>query len=176
MDPVARVGDAAPDLALPDPDGVIHSLASARGRIVVLNFWSAECEWSARSDPMVIAAVKAAGEKAVLWAIASNPGENPEELRAGAVRAGLPVVLLDWEQRAADAYGAAATPHVFVIDAKGVLRYSGAPDDSTFRQPVPVHTFLKDALLAVLNGVEPPTPRTMARGCAIVRPMKEGEA
>ncbi len=174
MDSVARVGEAAPDFQGIDLDGNEHSLETARGQILVLNFWSAECEWSRRTDPGVVAAVAAAGERAWLWAVASNVGESVEGLREGAIRAGLSVVLLDREQHVADAYGAAATPHVFVIDRQGVLRYAGAPDDSTFRQPVPEHTFLKEAISAVATDQEPPTRRTQARGCAIARPMVSG--
>jgi hypothetical protein len=113
-------------------------------------------------------------DRARLWAVASVLGESVEGLREGAAQVGLSVVLLDRDQRVADAYGAAATPHVFVIDTQGVLRYAGAPDDSTFRQPVPEHTFLKDAILALARGHEPPTRQTPARGCAIMRPMLSG--
>lgn len=174
MDSVVRVGEAAPDFRLNDLDANAHSLESVRGQILVLNFWSAECEWSRRTDAGVVAAVAALGERARLWAVASNVGESVEGLREGAIRAGLSVVLLDRDQRVADAYGAAATPHVFVIDREGILRYAGAPDDSTFRQPVPEHTYLKDAISALANGQEVQTRQTQARGCAIVRPVVSG--
>ena len=174
MDSVARVGEAAPDFLLNDLDANPHSLETARGQILVLNFWSAECEWSRRTDLGIVAAVAAMGEQVRLWAVASNDGESVEGLREGAIRAGLSVVLLDRDQRVADAYGAAATPHVFVIDGQSVLRYAGAPDDSTFRQPVPEHTFLKDAISALATDQEPPTLQTQARGCAIVRPVVSG--
>ena len=36
--------------------------------------------------------------------------------------------LRDAEQAAAQAYGATATPEVFVIDREGIVRYHGAPD------------------------------------------------
>jgi peroxiredoxin len=174
MDSVARVGEAAPDFRLADLDGQGHSLETARGQILVLNFWSAECEWSRRTDPSVLAAVAGMDDSVRLWAVACNQGEGVEELRQAAVQAGLPVVLLDRDQRVADAYGAAATPHVFVIDTQGVLRYAGAPDDSTFRKPVPEHTFLKEAISALVSGREPPTRQTLARGCAIVRRVVSG--
>ncbi|MEX0788907.1 MAG: redoxin domain-containing protein [Anaerolineales bacterium] len=170
MDPIARVGEAAPHFRLVDLDGHEHSLETARGKILVLNFWSAECEWSRRTDPGVVALVAAMGDQARLWAVASNVGESVEGLRQGAVQAGMAIVLLDRDQGVADAYGAAATPHIFVIDRQGVLRYAGAPDDSTFRQPVAVHTFLKDAMAALAKDQEPPTRQTAARGCAIMRP------
>jgi hypothetical protein len=64
-------------------------------------------------------------------------------------------------------YGAKATPHFFVIDGDGLLRYSGAFDDVTFRQRTPTHTYLKDAVEAVLRGEAPNPAQTPAYGCAI---------
>ena len=50
MDPLARVGEPAPDFVLHDLEGRTCRLADERGRILVLNFWSAECPHSERID------------------------------------------------------------------------------------------------------------------------------
>jgi peroxiredoxin len=44
----------APPFTLPDLDGVLHSLEEQRGWIVLLNFWSAECSWCERTDPLLL--------------------------------------------------------------------------------------------------------------------------
>ena len=50
MDTVIQLGQPAPDFELPDLQGQPHRLSELRGRVVVLNFWSAECPWAERAD------------------------------------------------------------------------------------------------------------------------------
>jgi hypothetical protein len=78
-------------------------------------------------------------------------------------------VLLDEDHAVADLYGAATTPHFFVVDAEGVLRYAGALDDVTFRQKTPTRQFLAEAVAALLEGRLPDPAQTPGYGCAIVR-------
>lgn len=81
----------------------------------------------------------------------------------------LPTVLIDAQQTVADLYDAQTTPHVFVIDRDGILRYRGAVDDVTFRQRKPTRFFLDEAVDALLNGHLPALAETPAYGCAIIR-------
>ena len=69
----------------------------------------------------------------------------------------------------ADAWGAQTTPHVFVVDEAGVLRYQGAVDDVTFRQREPKRFYVKEAVDALLAGRLPEIASTPAYGCTIVR-------
>jgi len=69
----------------------------------------------------------------------------------------------------ADLYAAQTTPHVFVIDRQGLLRYRGAVDDGTLRQRIPTRFFLEAVVGALLEGRLPPLTETPAYGCAIVR-------
>jgi len=167
MEPVIRTGEAAPDFELPDLDGHPHRLASQRGRLTVLHFWSAVCPWTERTDGRVLAAVRAA--EADLWSIAANADESLDVLRRVAQARGLGLVLIDRGQRVADLYAAAATPHVFLVDSEGVLRYHGAADDARYRDPQPRRSYLADALHAVRRGLAPDPAVTMTYGCAIVR-------
>jgi peroxiredoxin len=157
----------APDFSLPDLSGALHRLSDLRGQVVVLEFWSAECGWCRRADEQLREWLPAWGEQVVMWAVAANPHETPEEMAEAAERYGVPLVLLDPGQAVTRMYGAKATPHFFVIDAGGLLRYSGAFDDVTFRQRTPTHTYLKDAVEAVLRGEAPNPAQTPAYGCAI---------
>jgi peroxiredoxin len=167
MESVVRVGAPAPDFELPDFDGRSHRLASQRGRLTVLHFWSALCPWTERTDGRVLAAVRAA--EADLWSIAANADESLDVVRREALARGLGLVLVDSGQHVADLYTAAATPHVFLVDREGVLRYYGAPDDARFRYPEPRRSYLADALHAVRGGLAPDPAVTVTYGCAIVR-------
>jgi peroxiredoxin len=169
MDPVARVGSPAPDFALRDLDGGVHRLADARGRVRVLVFWSAECPHSERADQILASLRPGWGRRVVVWWVASNANEEAERLRAAARHVQAEPVLVDADQSVADLYGALTTPHVFVLDAAGVLRYAGAPDDVAFRQPAPTRHYLADAVQALLDGRNPDPDSTSPFGCALVR-------
>jgi hypothetical protein len=78
-------------------------------------------------------------------------------------------VLRDQEHIVADSYGAQTTPHFFVIDRDGVLRYMGALDDTTFRKREPEKPYLAEAVRAVLAGKLPDPRETPGYGCTIVR-------
>jgi peroxiredoxin len=169
MDTLIRTGEPAPNFSLPDLDGRTHSLADYRGRIVVINFWSAECPHAARTDMELLSYLPDWAERAVALTIASNANESPPLLRQTAAERGLSLVLHDARQQVADLYGAVTTPHVFVVDAEGILCYQGAFDDTSFRQRSPTRSFLRAAVEALLAGSHPAPDQTPPYGCAIVR-------
>ena len=169
MDPLARIGESAPDFVLPDLEGRLCRLADERGRIVVLNYWSAECPHSERTDQILSSLRPAWRGRVTVWWLASNANEPDELLKLIAHQRQIGPVLLDVGQVIADRYGAQTTPQVFVVDAAGVLRYSGATDDVGFRQRVPTRRFLADAVQALLEGRAPEPETTAPFGCALVR-------
>ena len=169
MDTLISNGQPAPDFTLTDLDGVRHSLKDYRGRAVILNFWSAECPHARRCDLEVVSYLETWGGKVALVCIASNANEPLEMLSQVAAERRLPVVLHDPDQEVADLYGAVTTPHVFVIDQSGILRYQGAFDDVTFRKRTPTQHYLRQAVDAVLSGGRPNPGEIPAYGCVIVR-------
>lgn len=159
----------APEFTLPDLDGRIHMLSDYRGRIVIVNFWSAECPHSARFDRDITAALAQWGADVALLSIASNANEPEGILAAAARQRGIPVVLRDANQTVAGRYGAQTTPHAFLIDRLGILRYRGAVDDVSFGQREPTRFYLRDAVAAVLAGHLPEVSEAHPFGCTIVR-------
>ncbi len=81
----------------------------------------------------------------------------------------LPLVLFDAEHLVADLYEAVTTPHTFIVDREGILRYRGAIDDVTFRQRKATRFYLEEAVEALLDGRVPELQETPAYGCTIVR-------
>jgi peroxiredoxin len=158
-------GRPAPVFHLEDLDGRQIALEDFLERTVLINFWSAECPWSERADP-VLADWQG---RIVLLSIAANANEPPELLRQVAKKRGLQVVLQDPSHQVADLYGAETTPHLFLVDGGGILRYQGAVDDTSFRQKTPTRSYLEEALRAVMNGGKVPVEETPAFGCTIVR-------
>ena len=109
------------------------------------------------------------GEEVVMLPIAANRNESVQLVVEAAKMRGLPTVLMDAELFVTDLYEAVTTPHVFVIDHAGILRYRGALDDVRFRQPVVTRFYLEEVVEALLDEREPPLQETLAYGCAIVR-------
>lgn len=159
----------APDFELPDLNGKTHRLSDYRGRIVIVNFWSCECPHSERTDKAVMAMFAQWKDDAVMLSVASNRNESLAALKKAAESRRLPNVLHDADCGLANLFGAQTTPHVFVVDRDGILRYRGSVDDATFRQRAPARFFLDEAVESLIEGRLPSLTETPAYGCAIVR-------
>jgi len=155
MDTVIPNGQPAPDFHLHALDGRLYQLSRYRGSVVILNFWSANCPHAARTDQEIRAYLQDWKVRVTLLPVAANANEEPDLLRRVAGERGLSPVLHDPHQQVADLYGAATTPHLFVIDPDGLLRYQGAFDDVTFRQRVPTRHYLREAVEAGFERASP---------------------
>lgn len=159
----------APDFELPDLDGHPHRLSDYHGRIVVMDFWSCECPHSERTDRSLMSTFIQWDDEVVLLTIAANRSESAEAVAEAAKTRRLPRVLVDREQVVASLYEAQTTPHAFVVDRKGILRYRGAVDDVAFRQKIPTRFYVEAVVEALLEGRQPEVQETPAFGCVIVR-------
>lgn len=174
MEPLLVPGQPAPRFTLRDLQGETHSLSAAPGRVVVINFWSAECPWSARVDQEIKLFLEKWGDQVAWWLVTVNANE-PQDLllqaaqkQAAQGRAAGPVVLDD-RHTTADLYGAQITPHLFVIDPRGILRYQGSFDDVTFRRRIPTCGYVVEAVEALLAQQLPEICEAPAYGCVILR-------
>ena len=109
------------------------------------------------------------GDEVVLMSVASNRIESRESVAQAAETRRLPLVLMDSNDRVADLYEAQTTPHVYVIDRDGILRYRGAVDDVAFRVRKPTRFYLDEAVEALFEGRLPVLSETPAYGCTIIR-------
>lgn len=170
--PAARIGAAAPELELSDLGGVVHRLSAHRGKVVVLEWIAPDCPYVAKhhaAHRTVPDLVEKFRDRGVVWlAIASGAAADRDALAARVEAWGLPFpVLLDPEGQVAAAYRAHATPHVFVIDAEGLLRYSGAIDDDWSHDRLGQVNYLDEALTTVLAGQRLERTVTVPYGCPI---------
>ena len=159
----------APDFELPDLQGRLHCPCDYRGKIVIVNFWSAECPHSARTDGLIMNLLAEWNGEVELLSIAANRNESVQMVEETAKARRIPNILIDARRVVADRYDAMTTPHVFVLDRDGILRYRGAVDDVTFRHREAIQFFLRDAVEALLQGRVPELSETPAYGCTIVR-------
>lgn len=78
--------------------------------------------------------------------------------------------LLDTDGTIGKAYGATATPHMFVIDGEGHIVYQGAIDSISTADKADIEkaeNYVTAALDGVAAGTEIATPSTQAYGCGI---------
>ena len=134
----AKVGQPAPSFQLIDSTGQTRSLADYAGKTVVLEWTNHECpfvkkHYGARN---MQAQQRDATADGVVWLTvnSSAPGKQGHvdgaeaEAIRGEAKAAQTAYLLDPQGTTGRAYGAMTTPHMYVIDPDGVLRYAGAID------------------------------------------------
>ena len=176
--PQARVGDPAPAWTLEDLDGKSHSLADFKGKTVVL-------EWSNPSCPFIvnaygknlvqetIAAMKKMGEDHVYLVVNSTANKGKDavmtEQKEFLAKHKVEVPsLVDYDGTVGKAYGARTTPHMYVIDSKGVLRYHGAfTDDPRFNKGAERTNYVLDALAAIKAGETVSPDYVQPWGCSV---------
>lgn len=168
------VGAKAPGFALLNAvDGKTYSLADSKDKLSVVVFTCNQCPYAKAFEPRLIEIAKAYQRKGVAF-YAINPNDDnryAEEtlanLKARAVSKGYPFPYLkDGDSSVARAYGARVTPHVFLVDKKGVVRYRGYIDDSA-KPGERTNTGLTNALDALLSNKDVAETSTRAFGCTI---------
>ncbi len=119
----ARERTPAPILQAQDMDGAPHTLASFRGKVVLLNFWASWCPPCLREMPsMERLRIKMAGRP--LEIVALDSAETRDEVSAYLSRMplGFPV-LLDPDGSNTRRWKVFALPSSFLLDAEGRVRY-----------------------------------------------------
>lgn len=173
-------GTPAPAFTATDSAGKTISLASLKGRTVVLEWSNDGCPYVRKHyDSGTMQRLQADATRAgTVWltVISSAPGKQGhlnalEADTLTAERKAKPTsVLLDPKGQLGRLYGATTTPHVFLIDAAGVLRYAGAIDDKPSANPSSLQgarPYLREALEAVAAGKPVPVASSRPYGCSV---------
>ena len=174
------VGEAAPDFSLTDSNGKTQTLSQYRGKIVVLEWNNPDCpfvgkHYGSGNMQKQQADATAAG---VIWLTinSSATGKQGDLDGAGAnayvakVGGRQTAYLLDPTGSAGHQYGARTTPHMYVIDAQGVLRYMGGIDSiaSTDKDDLAKATQFVPQVLAELKAGKPVSVTTsQPYGCSV---------
>ena len=129
----------APNFKALDSYGNNIQLSDFIGSPVILEWTNHECPYVMRhyNEHNMQSVQKMALDAGVIWLsiISSTPGDqghvSPNKANAlTSSRAASPAhVLLDESGEIGMLYGAKTTPHMYMIDANGILRYKGAIDD-----------------------------------------------
>ena len=192
--PVPLVEDAkAPDFSLPGVDGKTYTLEDfSGGKALAVIFTTNHCPDAISSHGRMVALVDHFKGKSVKFvAINSNSPEGlhlPElgwtvyddsfedmKLISKDTGFNLPYLYDGETQGMAKAYGAIATPHIFVFDGDLKLRYNGRMDNGRRRLGPVEKNEGRDAIEAILAGKKPAVVKTRPVGCTTKWKEKAGK-
>lgn len=178
------LGATAPAFSLVGVDGKNYTLKDfAKSKALVLIFTCNHCPDARAARDKMVALHKDYKDKGVsVVAISGNDdkalrldelgysvyGDSLDDMKAVAKEENyiFPYLYDGATQAATKAYGAVATPHVFVFDAERKLRYHGRLDDARRSKKVIGKRYARIALDTILAGEEIETRTTRPFGCS----------
>jgi len=175
-----KSGEAAPDFTLKGADGKTYKLSQFKGKTVVLEWFNKDCPYVKKfyDSKTMQALQKEQTGKGTVWltVISSATGKEGHLTAADATKVmtdkgmAATALLLDEKSEVGKLYSAKTTPHMFVIDKKGLLAYQGAIDDrpsATLKSLEGAQNYVSAALTSLDKGEAVKTASTTPYGCSV---------
>ncbi len=172
--------EPAPNFTLTDTNGQSHSLSDFRGKTVVLEWTNHDCPFVVKHyKPKAMQALQAeATADGVIWLsiISSAEGKQgyvtPEQANAIRAEHGIAstAMLLDTSGEVGRLYAAKTTPHMYIINAEGILVYQGAIDSiasANANDIAKADNYVRLALASLKAGEPIANPTTQPYGCSV---------
>jgi peroxiredoxin len=180
MDAGAFVGMPAPAFSAKDDHGAARSLADFKGKYVVLEWHNNGCPYVGKhyGSGNMQQLQKWWTGKGVIWLTveSSAPGQQgyvtaqESQTYMQSKNAAPTAVLLDPQGTIGRAYGAKVSPHMFIIDPKGVVIYNGAIDNKPTTELTDVakaKNYVSQALNQAMAGQQVKEPTSTPYGCSV---------
>jgi len=172
----AKVGESAPAFTLKDTSGTERSLKDYEGKNVVLQWMNYDCPVCRRVMERgvvkkMVETLKELDENIVILGINSTKSldiaKTAEYLKKNGMAEHI-TALIDQDGTVGKLYDARTTPHMFVIDGKGVLRYNGAiDDDQSGSKGDEATNYVVNAVRQILAGETVTPDTTRPYGCSV---------
>ena len=174
--------DSAPEFKLSDSYGNEISLSSFIGKKVVLEWTNHGCPYVAKhyETGNMQSTQEFAKEEEIIWlsVISSAPGTqgyvSSDEANALTIsrKASPSHVLFDPTGEVGRRYDAKTTPHMYIINEEGLMKYQGAIDDAggrgfMSRDLLKAKNYVKESLKEMGTGEEISSPVTKPYGCSV---------
>lgn len=175
--PALEIGAKVPDFTATDVNGKQVKFSEYAGKTVVLEWINPDCPVCRKVTESglvkkMITDAKAIDPNVVFLMVnstasmASEPKKSADYLAGHGVQAN--AALIDGDGKIGRMFGAKTTPHLFVVDSKGTLVYSGAIDDSADRGESAGKTnYVINALTQLKAGQSVSPGSTKAYGCSV---------
>jgi peroxiredoxin len=176
----ATVGAPAPEFSLESASGGTVKLSQHRGKYVVLEWVNPDCPYVRKhyGSANMQRLQKDAAARGFVWLSVNSTRtghpehKTPAEMAAWTkkMNAAPTATLLDPKGDVGRAYGARTTPHMYIVDPKGVLVYAGAIDDRRSTDPEDVKTaknYVRAAMEELLAGKTVSSASTPPYGCSV---------
>ena len=173
-------GQAAPEFSLVDINGKAQKLSDYRGKYVVLEWFNSECPFVQKHyESGNMQALQARyTQKGVVWLGINSTSPRHSNYRDPARSKSIlnewksvpTAFVLDPDGKVGKQYSARTTPHMYVIDPKGMLVYVGGIDDkpsTSQRDIATAKNLVAAALDQSLGGKTVATPSAMPYGCSV---------
>jgi len=124
------IGQVAPDISLPTPDGGTKKLSSLRGKYVLVDFWASWCGPCRKENPNVVKmynAYKNKGKGFEIFGVSLDQSKDKWVQAIEKDQLSWPHVsdLQGWESSAAQLYNVTAIPQTVLIDPEGKIIAKG---------------------------------------------------
>lgn len=175
-----KVGEPAPEFTVKDSKGNHHRLSDGSGKFIVLEWHNQGCPFVQKhyETGNMQKLQKEWTAKGVVWftVISSAPGKQGHMTGSQAdayvsdKRAAPTAVLLDETGTMGRAYGAKTSPHMIVVNSRGLVTYNGAIDDkpTTEKSDVPgARNYVSAALTEAMAGKPVTTATSQPYGCSV---------
>jgi thiol-disulfide isomerase/thioredoxin len=140
-----RIGEPAPELAMPNTDGQTMKLSDLKGKVVLLDFWASWCGPCRKANPKVVELYNKYKDKGfTVYSVSLDgvesramAGQAPDQIKqvqAASKQRWIDAIQQDglaweyhvsdlkkWEAAPAALYGVSGIPRAFMIDRNGII-------------------------------------------------------
>lgn len=119
-----KVGEAAPDFSLADPDGNALSLHSYRGKLVLIDFWASWCHFCRDENPILVQTYdlyKSKGFEILGISVDDNKANWLKAIDEDQITYPQLSDLKAWNSEVIAAYKVQGIPHMILLNKEGVI-------------------------------------------------------